>query len=61
MLTERQKKICEKYSARDRDNRVHCFECPLNVGNPDYYDFRCRANSHYDRKKGEWVRDEHDA
>lgn len=58
MLTERQKKICEKYSARDKDNKVHCLECPLN--RTIVWDIKCNATHHYDRQKGEWVRDEPD-
>lgn len=59
MLTnEREERICEKYSAQDEKGKVHCYECPLNKGNPDIYDFRCKANSHYDRHEGEWVYDE---
>ncbi len=53
-LTEKQKRICEKYSARDKDGFVHCKECPLVV---DHYSFTCRANSHYDRHRREWVAD----
>ena len=56
-LTERQKRICEKYSARDKDGLVHCKECPLAV---DHYAFMCRSNSHYDRKRREWVADDRD-
>lgn len=58
MLTnDREKKICKKYSARDENGIVHCYECPLSKGNPDAYDFRCKANSHYDRHAGLWVMD----
>ena len=32
LTTEREKKICEKYSKRDADYKVHCYECPLNKG-----------------------------
>lgn len=56
MLTNyREQKICDKYSKRDENNKVHCKECPLRKGYG--YDFRCKANSHYDRKTGEWVMD----
>ena len=58
MLTnEREQKICDKYSKRDENNKVHCKECPLNKGQGSY-NFRCKANSHYDRKTGEWEYDE---
>lgn len=33
------KEICEKYSARDENNKVHCFECPLVI---DDYKFICK-------------------
>ena len=46
-MTERQKKICEKYSARDADGYVHCNECPLLI---DKYEYMCKANSVYNRR-----------
>ena len=49
LTTEREKKICEKYSKRDSDYKVHCYECPLNKGG-----LYCKANSHYDRRTKEW-------
>ena len=59
MLTsDREKAICEKYSARDENDKVHCFECPLSKGNPAIWDFRCKANSHYNRHTREWECDE---
>lgn len=58
LTTDRERKICKKYSARDADGKVNCHSCPLNKGNPNIYDFRCKANSHYDRHKKEWVEDE---
>ena len=54
--TQREQKICEKYGKRDKDGHVHCFECPLRKSKGDY-DFRCKANSHYDRKLKDWVND----
>lgn len=54
MLTEKQKKICKKYSARDEEGFVHCKECPLAI---DHDKHTCRAFMHYDRHKKEWVRD----
>lgn len=53
----REQKICDKYSARDDTGHVHCNECPLSKGNPQWYDFRCKANSHYDRHIKEWEYD----
>ena len=59
MLTNhREKRICAKYSAYDENNKVHCSECPLHKGNVRWWDFRCKANSHYDRHTGEWEYDE---
>lgn len=57
LTTDRERKICERYSARKADGKVSCHSCPLNKGNPNIYDFRCKANSHYDRHKREWVED----
>ncbi len=58
MITnEKERKICKKYSAYDDDGHVHCNECPLQKGNPAQWDFRCKANSHYDRHLKEWVYD----
>ena len=58
MITnKRDQKICGRYSAYDDTGHVHCFECPLQKGNWKQYDFRCKANSHYDRKTGEWEYD----
>ena len=59
MLTnDREKKICKKYSASDQTGHVHCYECPLMKGNIESWDFRCKANSHYDRHKGYWEFDD---
>lgn len=55
LKSERQKNICRKYSARDKDGFVHCNDCPLVV---DRKYHMCRSNSHYDRKLKEWVPDE---
>lgn len=55
-LSARDQKICDKYSARDDKGLVHCCECPLRKGSSSY-DFRCKANSHYDRKQHEWEYD----
>ena len=53
----RDKNTCNKYSVRDANGNVHCFECPLRKGTGSY-DFRCKANSHYNRNTGEWEHDE---
>lgn len=55
MLTnDRERKICDKYSARREDGKVRCNECPLVK---DRYHLLCKANSHYNRKTGEWEYD----
>ena len=43
-LTEKEKAICKKYSARDEEGLVHCTECPLSIGNTAEWDFTCYAN-----------------
>ena len=58
ITTEKDKRICEKYSTRDETGHVHCKECPLWRGVDWHYDFRCKANSHYNRKTKEWEYDE---
>ena len=55
MLTDKQKKICEKYSERDENGKVHCNECPLVI---NAYALMCKAVCHYDRHEREWVFDE---
>ena len=57
ILSEKDKKICKKYSAYDETGHVHCNECPLLKGDPDSYDFRCKANSSYNRHTKEWEYD----
>ena len=59
MLTnDRKRRICEKYRKRDKDGYVHCCECPLKKGDANRWDFRCKANCHYDRRTKEWEYDE---
>lgn len=60
ILNQKDQKICDKYSAYDNSVRVHCWECPLIKGDPSQYDFRCKANSHYNRKTHEWEYDENE-
>ena len=31
LKTDRDKRICAKYGARDETGHVHCTECPLNL------------------------------
>lgn len=58
MLTnKREKAICKKYSAYDETDHVHCRECPLVKGDGNRWDFRCKANSHYNRHTKEWEYD----
>lgn len=58
MLTnEKERKICAKYSAYDNTGKVNCHKCPLQKGSYWNWDFRCKANSHYDRTEKEWVYD----
>ena len=58
IVNEREKRICEHFSTRDKSGKVHCSECPLQKGDFKQWDFRCKANSHYDRHTGEWEYDE---
>lgn len=55
MLTEKQKKICEKFSAYDDTGHVHCNDCPLVI---DKRALMCRANSHYNRRTRNWEPDD---
>lgn len=50
-MTEKQKKICEKYSKRQPDGLVRCNVCPLVI---DRRNLMCRANSEYNRKTKTW-------
>ena len=56
LVNEKERKICDKYSAYDKTGHVSCSKCPLRKGFGSY-DFRCKANSHYDRHSGEWEYD----
>ena len=59
MITNsKEQKICDKFSAYDDTGHVHCFECPLRKDTGNRYDFRCKANSHYDRHTREWEYDD---
>ena len=55
LTTEKNKRICAKYSARDENGNVHCQDCPLVISRRDR---TCRAFMHWDRHKMEWVMDE---
>ena len=56
LKTEREKRICAKYRARDDTGHVHCNECPLRLNIWRYGD--CKAVMHYDRHLRDWVLDE---
>ena len=55
-LTPEEKEICQKYSKRGADGKVHCFECPLAIGENEY-DYLCKANSVYNQITNEWELD----
>ena len=55
LTTEREKRVCNKYSQRDENGLVRCHACPL-VKDLRY--LMCKANSHYDRHTHEWEPDE---
>ena len=54
LKNDKERKICEKYSARDSEGFVHCFECPLKT---DRTRPMCKAVAHYDRHRKKWVLD----
>ena len=56
LKTDREKKICEKYGARDEQGYVHCGECPLLVHSWQSA-CACKATAHYNRKTKEWEMD----
>lgn len=56
LTNKREKAICKKYSTYDETDHVHCSSCPLRKGQGNY-DFRCKANSHYNRQIKEWEYD----
>jgi hypothetical protein len=57
MITSlRDKRICDMYGKRDNKDKVHCNQCPLRKSTGSW-DFRCKANSHYNRSTGEWEYD----
>ena len=60
LKTEREKAICDKYSALDKTLHVHCNECPLNAKNygKDMPPMTCKAIMHYDRHLREWIPDD---
>jgi len=55
LTTEREKKICAKYSECDDTGHVRCGSCPLVK---DHRDLLCKANSSYNRRTGLWEPDD---
>ena len=55
ILTPEEQAICDKYSAYDSNGYVHCSECPLYIGEPGLWDFRCKANGYYDSDFQDYV------
>ena len=51
-----EKATCARYSKRDEAGHVHCSECPLTIS-VDWSDVACKATSHWDGKRKEWVPD----
>lgn len=58
LKNDKEREICDKYSARDENGKVHCKECPLNLEAKTRMTGVCKAFMHYDRSKKEWVFDE---
>lgn len=58
LTNQREEAICKKYRAYDETDHVHCHECPLVKGDGNRWDFRCKANSHYNRHTKEWEYDD---
>ena len=55
LTTDRERKICERFSRRGDDGLVQCSKCPLVK---DLYYCICKGNSHYNRKMKAWVFDD---
>ena len=49
-LTKEEQEICKKYSERDENNTVHCFECPLVI---DMRNCLCKANANETKERSE--------
>lgn len=50
LRNDKEKAICEKYSAKDENGKVHCSDCPLVVS---HIDLMCKATAHYNHRKKE--------
>lgn len=57
LKSKREKALCDKYSTKDKNGKVHCYECPLQVKS-DESDTACKAWMHYDKHEKCWVIDE---
>lgn len=53
-MTPKEKRICDKYSQKDGWGLTHCNECPNRLGGVENWDFRCKANSFYNKHTKEW-------
>lgn len=47
-LTDKEEKLCKKYSKKDNKGHIHCHECPLKLKNLEGY--YCKATV----SKKEW-------
>ena len=52
-LTKKEKEICKKYSTYDKNNKVHCKECPLALHEFNWDYGRCKATL----TKKEWEKE----
>ena len=55
LRNDKEKAICEKYSAKDQNGKVHCSDCPLVVSAAA---LMCKATAHYNYRRKEWVFDD---
>ena len=55
-----ERRICDKYSTLDKENNVHCKECPLNLTMELRGEIACKATHHYCKELEEWVPDDWD-
>lgn len=60
LTNERERRICERYSAARADGKVNCVACPLNYRHygVDMPEMACKAITHYDRHRREWLWDD---
>lgn len=60
LKTQEEKDICKQYSSHDKNGRVHCDECPLNLAVELEGELGCKATHTFDEEINEWVPDEYD-